>query len=612
VIVDNSLSMAAGEGRNQRFSTLRTMVEDYARSATPEELFFLLPAAAMGESVAGEAWKRRGAFLEEKGSVELLPHRGDFPEAFRKAYELLGEDGAVPGRIAVFTDLSRGSWSDFSYLSLTGADPAVPVSLFRVGGDDVVEGAGILSMSIAGKERIAGQRIRVEGRILNHGPEASLPVELYVNDAQADRKMVDIPAGGEGSVAFFIEGLEEGNHRIEMRIRKDAYAEDDSRLAGLRLGSPVRILLVDGDPRFTLVESETFFLGEALRSERFSRGEPFRVHVVEAESLAGADLGSYDVVVLANAPAPPDGRKIGDFVARGGGLVVFWGENCDAREYAASLGTVLPVRPVGHVSASPGSPFRTGEVDFSDRILSVFKPPDSGTFATASFYRKADVAGDLEGTKVTAHFDDGSPWMVRGRAGDGEVVFFGSSADLEWNDLPAKPVFVPLVRRLVLELAGRLDATWDGGLEAGREKTFPGKNALALSTLTVTDPEGRITRVDFEPQDGGTEARFAETRSVGFYSWLSESGREGIFAVNPPAVESELQLLDEEDVKSRFQQVPLALYSPGKSGGEADFFQQGSRSLARPLLVGLFFFLLMEMAIAGPRVFRRRDSSRAM
>jgi hypothetical protein len=99
---------------------------------------------------------------------------------------------------------------------------------------------------------------------------------------------------------------------------------------------------------------------------------------------------------------------------------------------------------------------------------------------------------------------------------------------------------------------------------------------------------------------------------VGFYSWLSESGREGIFAVNPPAVESELQLLDEEDVKSRFQQVPLALYSPGKSGGEADFFQQGSRSLARPLLVGLFFFLLMEMAIAGPRVFRRRDSSRAM
>jgi hypothetical protein len=608
VIVDNSLSMAAGEGTGRRFRSLRAMVEDYTRSATAEELFSLVPAAAMGGSVAGGSWMRRSSFQEEVDRVEVLPHRGDLPGAFKRAYGLLREDGPSPGRIAVFTDLARGSWSDFSYLSLPGADPSVPVTLFRVGEESDVHGAGILGVNIEGRERVAGQRIRLEGRILNHGPETSLPVELFVNGAEADRKVVDIPAGGEGVAAFFVEGLGEGSHRVEMRVRPDGYREDDSRLAGLRLGPPVRVLLVDGDPRFTLVESETFFLREALRSERLSGGEPVETHVVEAENLAAADLAAYDVVVLANAPAPAGG-EIADFVTRGGGLVIFWGENCDAREYTASLGTVLPVRPIDPVSAAPGSPFRIGEVDFSDHMLSVFEPPGGGTLATASFFRKAVVGGELAGTAVTARFDDGSPWIVRGRAGDGEVVFFASSADLEWNDLPTKPVFVPLLRRLVMELAGGLGATWDGSVEAGSDKVFPGKSADTSSAVTVTDPGGKVGRTEFRALDGGAEARFAGTKEVGFYSYLDEEGREGVFAVNPPAAESDLQSLAEEDVKSRFQQIPLGLYSPGRRGGEADFFQRGSRSLARPLLAGLFLLLVLEMVIAGPRVFPGRRTT---
>jgi hypothetical protein len=458
----------------------------------------------------------------------------------------------------------------------------------------------VVALEVEGREMVEGGAIRLAGKVVNHGPERALTVALHIDGRVADRKVVDIAPGGEGVVSFVLRDLEAGSHRVELVLKKDWYQADDRRLAGLRLGAPVSVLLVDGDPRFSLVESETFFLREALRSDRLSSEQPVVTRVVEAGSLAETDLEKFDVVILANVPAPSDGTALVDFVTGGGGLVIFWGANCRAGEYESSLSSILPVRPAEAATAVSGSPFRIGEVNTADRMLSIFRPPGGGSFTTASFYRRAGIAAEMQRGTVTARFSDGSPWMVRGRTGGGEVVFFSSTADLEWNDLPTKPVFVPLLRRVVMEISGEFQDGREAGVEAGEAKVFSGESELAYSTITVVRPDGEIRRQEFVPRQGKVSARFEETDMVGFYSYTGE-GREGVFAVNPPAAESDLQPLGAEELESRFQQIPLELRSSGGGEGEEGLFQRGSRSLTRPLLAGLFLLLLVEMVIAGPR-----------
>ncbi len=606
MIVDNSLSMAAREGGRSLFEALRVMAEDFALGAAEGELFALIPAARMGEVAPVGSWKTRPAFLQELSRTEVLPDKGDFVRAFEEAHILLREAQRRPRRIVVFSDLARGSWSDFSYLSLRDTDPSVPVRIFRVGREIEMSGGGVLALDVGGESRIAGERIEVTGQLVNLGPESAVKVELWLDGEETDRKMTGIDPGSEGVVTFFFEGLGEGSHRIEMRLREDGYAADDRRYAGLGLSPPVRVLLVDGDPGFTLVESETFFVHEALRPERLSLMDPLEVRLAGVEELARADLDAYDVVVLANVPAPPDGRALTDFVSRGGGLVVFWGGNCRAGEYAGSLTSLLPARLGGIETAAPGSPFRVGAVDYEDAVLSVFRPPDGGTLSTAAFTRRAEVVEELQGTSVPARFVDGQPWMIRGRVGDGEVLLFTSTADLAWSDLPTKPAFVPLLRRAVLGLSGNLDPNQETGILAGEEKVFRGVPALAA--VAVTAPDGTVSRVEFKPSEEGRKARYRAGRQVGFYSYAL-GDREGIFAVNAPSVESDLHRIGAGELKSRFQQVPLEVFS--REGGEdgAEFFQAGSRSLTRALFVTLFFLLLAEMLLAGPRLFPRRPSA---
>jgi hypothetical protein len=510
----------------------------------------------------------------------------------------------VEKRIVIFTDLARGGWSDFSLLSVAEADPAIPVRIYRVGDDSLLEGAGILSVERKAESRLAGEESEVTARLVNWGPGETLKTELWLDGRTVDRKVVDIAPGEEGEVVFRSVFRGEGNHRGELRIGEDSYQADDRRYFALSLSPALQVLLVDGDTRLSLTASETFFLQEALRSDDLSLAEPVVVRVAAAEELPTLDLEKFDVVVLANVADLGDGVPLADFVSDGGGLIVFWGDNCLPEEYQRSFPSLLPAR-LGDRSVAPTvRPFRVGEVDVEDEIFSPFRLPSAGTFATASFRVRAEVREVLPGAAVPARFSDGEPWMVSSVFGRGKVVLFSSTADLEWNDLPTKPVFVPLLRRSILAVSDRLAGKVEGDSTVGEPRIFEEGLALAYAGLEVAAPDGAAERLEFLPEGDVARAVFRKTDEAGFYTVRLPGGGEEIFAVNVPGAESDLRTLGESDLRSRFQQVDVAVFAVGEGKKVEEFFQSGSRSLTRRLFLVLFFLLLIEMLVAGPRLSR--------
>ena len=93
----------------------------------------------------------------------------------------------------------------------------------------------------------------------------------------------------------------------------DDLAFDDRRYLALFVAPPARVLLVDGDPGRSPMESETYFLMAALRlapdGETYAKA-PFDPRVIDLFEARGGlpDLGKSAAVVLANVAELPSAK----------------------------------------------------------------------------------------------------------------------------------------------------------------------------------------------------------------------------------------------------------------------------------------------------------------
>jgi hypothetical protein len=607
VVLDTSLSMAARAGARTRFEEARSLAKAIAAEGGEQERFALVPGAQLPGAPAAPRWLDREAFARAVAGAAALPAVADPGRAFAEAYRLLGQAGGARRRILVITDLRRGGWERFSLAAVPRIDAGVPVRFFVLAAGGPDNRAGVVGIAARGESRVAGQPREVVAEVLNLGPEKLVPVELWLDGALAATRLETVAPGTTGRAVFRVRPERGGAHRAEVRLPADGYPEDDRRFLGLEATPPVSVTLVDGEPAASLTQSETFFLGEALRPERLAGAEPLGVETVGPEAIERAAAGAR-VMLLANVRAPGEAAaaRLAQLVSDGGGLAIFWGRTCDAEAWQRALGPLLPAAVLGTEEAPGERPWRVGAVDYDAAPLAVFRPPAGGTLATASFTLRAALGAPGPAARVLARFEDGAPWIVEQTVGRGRVVLFASTADLEGNDLPTKPAFVPLVQRTVLWLAGSLEAAEDAEVVVGGEKVFTEGPELAGATISVETPGGARREVALRPAAAGSRAVFGETAEPGFYRW-SRPGAEGVFAVNVPPEESDPATLTDAELDERVRPVrpEVVKVAPGRAAGEVS--RLGVRGVGRPLLAALALVLLLESVVAGPP-WRRRGA----
>jgi len=605
VILDTSLSMTALAADDRpRFEAARDLARGIAARAGGRERFALIEAAPRpGEAAAAAQWLDADSFVAAVDAAAARPAIVEPSRAFTEAYRLLREAAAAQRRIIVLSDFARGGWDRASLSGLLLFDAAVPVRLLRLGGDGARNRAGVMSIGARGESRVAGEPRVVRAEIANSGPQKVLPVELWLDGKLAVSRLETVPPGTSAAVEFTLRPPVAGAQRVEVRLPPDRYPADDRRVLGIDVASAVNVLAIDGEPGASLTQSETFFLMEALRFERLAVTLPVHVTIAGPEVPATPVPAGTAVVIVANVrdPGGKAGGVLADYVAAGGSLLVFWGGSCDAEAWRRALPGLLPAQVLGTDEAPPGQPWRVGELDYSAAPLAVFRPPANGTFATASFTLRARLEPPTPAARVLARFEDGEPWLIEHRVGRGRVVFSASTADLEGNDLATRPLYVPLVQRLVLWLADSLEEASDVEYRAGEPLEFTGGAELVGTRVGVDTPGGVHREVEFRAAPAGSLAAMGETGEIGFYHW-SRPGRVGIAAVNTPSAESDLAPLDADEIEERLRPVRAELVEVSPSGAAVDQAQLGVRSLTRPLLLALLAVLLLETVIAGPRI----------
>jgi Aerotolerance regulator N-terminal/von Willebrand factor type A domain len=603
VLLDNSLSMTwsgDGDGFKQAKEAARLLIgslNDGDRAA-------LIPTNISGR----ETFRLKGekeVLLKELDGIEIADGTANLPAALGKAYELLNEP-AGQKEIRLITDMGLTGWDQFSISSLKQYDPSIPFKTIRITRKQQPLNGTVREVRLGGQGLGVDLPFNLEAVVANFGDQEikDLLVQLSIDGQAKEQKLASVPPRGETSVSFQARLTRPGAHTGQVTLKKEALAGTPVTYFTLDAQDKLKVLVVDGDPQTSLVQSETFFLTHALNPAGEESSSLYLPTVILPDGLNAASLDAYHVVVLCNVSALADAAvtKIQNFLRQGGGLLIFSGDRLQMENYNLKLvqssPPILPAQLLDKKLGPEAGGEKITKLDLSHPALLGFSDAllqESIKSARVWGYSRAPAPGKA----VLISLANGDPLLLEQKVGNGRVLFMTTSADRDWNDLPVKTAYLPLVQGLTNYLAGGKRGVMDSGIPVGSTKEFSLPPSSVGKSFKITKPNKQEAEVSVVPQKDRAAASFQENALAGIYRVSlpagvdKESGVPQLYAVNPPFLESRLDTISETELQAKLRPIRVEVIS-------ADALQQGGKrtDLALPLLVLLIVTLLSESWVA--------------
>jgi Aerotolerance regulator N-terminal/von Willebrand factor type A domain len=607
LILDNTMSMA--------YQTSGTMSWELAKEAAvlvfqelrPQDQGGLLPLVVADEppqALSGD----RGWLRQQVGELTHTYQSGDFVTSLQRAYTLLKTSDAAKKEIVVITDRTRVPWVGVEPAVLKTIDPQVGVTVISVGPTTDLHNTTVREVRLEQQAIVAGVRTKLTANLTNYGAEdrKQVPVRLLVDGKTLDQRLLDLPKRTTTAVAFDVSVDQPGYREGTITMGGDALPVDDQFYFAIPVRKALQVLLIDGDPRTTLVASETFYLMNALNPERTFRPGPIQPRVVPVEEAERLRLGDFDIVVLANVRNLSQDLRAGlmDFANQGGGLWWFLGHRVDPAVYNRNLfdtpTRLLPARLGPWPDRQAVHPVTLQIQASGHPLLKLFGEKGQEALVGVRVQRlfNTETASLPPSSRVLLALPDGRPLLLEGTAGQGRVLLFTSTADVDWNELPVTTSYLPLIQTGITYLARRhaqerlaVDVRLPQPLTF--KLTEPQKGAL----ITVIDPQGKEARLFPQERDGETQAESTETKIPGFYR-VNIGQESALVAGNTPLEESDITPFQPDEIREKFPGVPLA-FIEWERGQPIRPPQVEPTSLAGWFLIGLLALMLVEGVFAN-------------
>ena len=527
VLIDRSFSMRYDDAFDRAVEATRARVDaggaddEFALMAFDEEVQLL-------SSLDADPAVHRGALRTLESGFRTT----DFFPALQRAEDLLQEAQHDRRVVVMVSDFQEAGWT--GALENWHLPSGVVFETVDVGAGDVAN-AYVDAFQLS-SERVDGAEIlRSDARVAAVGAAADQAhtAVLTVDGRTIDRQT--LPGRDSAPLSFQYEAPREGFYQGHLELDGDALAVDDRYYFTDRVDGLPGILVVDGPAAAT--RRDAFYLQNA-----FDVGEAARFRFTRADGVSAGALAQHAIVFWANraAASASDEAALRRFVEDGGTLVVSAGDQADP----AALNGLLDAFGVGRVEAivaardELGYEAIIGEVDMRHPIFQPFAGSGAGAILRPTFRRFARLTPSEEAT-VIGRFDSGDVFLAERSMGSGRVLFYASTFNTSWTDLPLDEMYVPFLYQLAAY-----------GTESGDEqRTVRVGEAVALSgspseTVEVRDPDGRLFPVTLDAQGEGF---FRETNVPGHYAAAGGDATR-LFSVNVDPRESDLQARDVEEV----------------------------------------------------------------
>jgi hypothetical protein len=500
-----------------------------------------------------------------------------------KLAESILSQSTLPRREAILiSDFQRAGWTGAEDVHFGEGVKLTPVSVASPAtGNISVPSVSFSRASFSGQERIT-----ITAGVQNTGTTAAsqVPVSLEIDGRLMETKPATVPPGASASVSFQQFTLAEPAVRGTVKAGTDDLAADNAFHFVLTPSQSVSVLVIDNGDR----ADANFFLLKALG---IGTTPVFQVETMPAGRVSATSLERRSVVILNDTMVPPGaaGGVLKRYVERGGGLLVALGGRTT---WPTSETDLLPGQLGPAVDPNSGRGATLSSLDYSHPVFEIFKAPRSGDFSAARVHRFRSLqTGPAD--RILARYDDGTVAVAEKRIGTGRVIAWTSTLDDSWNDVPKKPVYLPLVQQIVKYLARyEQPSAWS---TVGQ--------VVDLSVLlksraerTVMTPSGERLRVQ------ASEPGLVELNEQGVYEVRtgSNTSRPDRIAVNLDPAESDLTPLDPDElvasVTGRAVQTTTQTAAPAEMTSEE---AEKRQSLWWYLMVAGLLLLAAEMVVSN-------------
>jgi len=593
VLLDNSLSMTwsgDGNGFRQAKDAARLLISGLNDGDR---------AALISTNIDGKEPFRlkaqKDVLLKELDGIEIADGTANLPAALSKAYELLVEP-AGQKEIRLITDMGLTGWDQFSVAGLKQVDPSIAFKLIHIGRKQQPLNGTIKTIRLTSQGVGVNLPTQIEATVANFGDSEikDVLVQLSIDGQNREQKLATVPAGGETSVNFQTRVNQAGAHVGQVTLKKDGLAGNPTTHFALDAQDKLKILVVDGDPQTSLVQSETFFLSRALNPAGDS--SLFLPTVILPDALNSATLDGYQVVMLCNVAALSDAfvTKLQNFLRQGGGVLIFGGDKFQPESYSQRWPQALPGELREKKLGPEASGEKIGKFDLDHPALQNLSEDtlqESLKSARVWGYTRTAASGKAALISLT----NGDPLLLEQKIGSGKLMLFTTSADRDWSDLPVKTVYLPLVQALAQYLAGGKRGALDAGIPVGTAKELSLPPGYVGKSLRVTKPDKQSADIPIAGEKDHAQATIEVNDRAGIYRLAYPTGTEKdigapqLYSANSPFLESRLDEISARELQSkltpiRAEVIPVDALKDG-----------GSRTdLALPVLALLIVTLLIE------------------
>lgn len=529
---------------------------------------------------------------------------GDLRAALLSAREILATTRQPARRTIVITDNAAHAWASPATTPLTGLGA---IELVQIGEGSPSANLAVRDVRWERSPEGGADAWQVEADVvlIGEGEQADTSVSLMLDGERVATTLVTLQ-GGRG-VASFVHRFGDTTGSIPFAVEVEdtvGVAADNLAWGLINERQAARVLLVNGDPRSVQFNDELFFLQRALEAPLGGRAS-VTVSTIAPSALQATELDAYDVVVLANIDEldPLASTALQAYVRAGGGVLLTVGERTDAARWNATMEPLLP-RPMRDVRRLAGPTdrdlgiraTRIAAVDTTHPIFRVFSLPGGETLQSGLVWQYGLVDPQADDTARTiASFGDGAPLLMERPIGSGSVLLWLTTIDSDWNDLPVRTAYLPLMHRMVDYLARRGGG---GAAAVVGQRTTIALEARRAPRVAVDSPNG--TRQILVPADGETTVSYAPDvagihRVFVDVAGTFEPAAELDLVAGPPQPESELAVFDAD-----------ALTALQASAAEGTASVEQARSSGRTLWPMLLFFVLVVLYVETAVSARRR------
>jgi hypothetical protein len=424
-----------------------------------------------------------------------------------------------------------------------------------------------------------GLPMRVRAAVVNYGDKpARQTASLWIGASKIESQEVDIAADALNEVEFQHVPLEAGNVAGEVRLEGDALPADNRGYFCWHVTGRVQVVVVHGSQGKGGRWDDVFFLKSVLEPvvEDAKGGRPrgLKVDYVNENETSKINWQDYQIAFVVGVDRVPTdlAAKLEQFAKRGGSVIVFGGSGASATRASspedadvALLGVVA-----GDVRTETFESTRTltlGQMDEQHPIFRTLSRTAAANLSVIEFYAYRRLSGAALGgaSRVVASYDNGDPFLVERRTGNGRVIVFETRCHSDWSNLPIRPLFLPLIyetmKYCVVSQLGLL-----ADLAPGATFRYALPEGAKYSRAMVKDPEGRLR--SYPLGEGKTDLIVERLDKPGIYRIYFQSGdaeTESIVAVNVNPDEGRIVRLDNDEVAKKLADAHVRVYSSSSS-----------------------------------------------